>query len=316
MIPTSPGASSGAPQGATITGVCPVISAVFHADGTVDLDGFRAVAAMLVASGAPSTMVFGVATENAKLSDEERDAMLAALVEVRGAAPMAIVATVADHSTELALRRLERWHEMGVDAINILPSRFLDPPADEARAHLSALLQASELPVIVQYLPQAGASLPLVDLIDLHIDHPRLEQIKVEEIPAAPAVRSVAERSQGHLTALVGWGGLEWLEATAAGAVGVQPGCSLTEVYVTAQEFLDRGDRVGFERVFEPLRGALHTWLRHVEVLIAIEKHILMRRGLIASDRCRHPSGTLDSHDYGAAEQTLSYLQALTGARR
>jgi 4-hydroxy-tetrahydrodipicolinate synthase len=292
-----------------ITGACPVISAIFHADGTLDIDGFRAVAAMLVASGAASTMVFGVATENAKLTDDERDAMLTALVEVRGSAPMAIVATVADHSTELAVRRLQRWQDMGADVINILPSRFLDPPKDQASAHLSALLRVSELPVILQYLPQAGASLPLDDLVDLHIDHPRLVQIKVEEIPAAPAVRLVGERSGGRLTALVGWGGLEWLEAAAAGAVGVQPGCSLTEIYVHAQEHLDRGDRLAFEAVFEPLRAPLQTWLRHVEVLIAIEKHLLMRRGLIAADRCRHPSATLKSGDYAAAEQALAYLR-------
>lgn len=296
----------------SITGACPVISATFHADGTLDIDGFRAVTAMLVASGAPSTMVFGVATENAKLTDDERDAMLAALVEVRGSAPMTIVATVADHSTELAVRRLQRWQDMGADIINILPSRFLDPPADQARAHLSALLQVSELPVILQYLPQAGASLPLDDLVDLHIDHPSLKQIKVEEIPAAPAVRRVQERSRARLTALVGWGGLEWLEASSAGAVGVQPGCSLTEVYVRAQEHLDHGDRVGFEAIFGPLRSPLKTWLRHVEVLIAIEKHILMKRGLIASDRCRHPSGTLERGDYEAADQALAYLRQVS----
>lgn len=294
-----------------VTGVCPVISAIFHPDGTIDIPGFRATAEMLIEAGVPSLMVFGVATENMKLNDDERERMLAALMEVKAGAPVAVVATIADHSTELAERRLTQWTDLGVDVINILPSRFLDPPVDEARHHLARLLEASGLPVIIQYLPQAGSALSLQSMAALQAEFRNLRQIKVEEIPAAPAIRLVDEVSSGELTSLVGWGGLEWAEAVHAGAVGVQPGCSFPELYLRAQAHLDVGDLTGFDGAFAPLRAPLTAWLRHVEVLIAVEKHILMRRGVIDSDRCRHPSATVTAHDFQLAEGVLAELGEL-----
>lgn len=293
-----------------VTGVCPVIAAAFHPDGSLDLPGFTRLCEHVLATGVRSVMVFGVATENAKLTDPEREAMLAALLGVRGGRPVTVVASVADHATELAVARARRWAAVGADVLNILPSRFLDPPLPEALAHLRAVLTAVDLPMIIQFLPQAGDGLPLGEIVDLAEDHPTLVSVKVEQVPAAAAVRFVHERSGGRLTALVGWGGLEWGEAVDAGAVGVQPGCSLTELYLDAQEALDRGDRAGFAAQLAPLREPLAGWLRHVEVLIAAEKDILRRRGILGSDYCRRPGAQLTAADRAAA----AHLSALADA--
>jgi 4-hydroxy-tetrahydrodipicolinate synthase len=106
----------------------------------------------------------------------------------------------------------------------------------------------------------------------------------------------------------VGWGGLEWEQAATAGAVGVQPGCSFIELYLAAQEYLEADDHEGFVRAFSPLRPALTSWMRHPEVLIAVEKHILKERGIIPSSRTRHPSAQLTADDYDYAEQILSLV--------
>jgi dihydrodipicolinate synthase/N-acetylneuraminate lyase len=216
-----------------------------------------------------------------------------------------IVATVADHCTEIAVERAQRWVQQGADMINLLPSRFLDPPTDQAIDHLSAVLDAVDVPVIIQFLPQAGAAVDLAAIVDLHVTHPNLTQVKIEEVPAVPGIELVQERSHGAVTSLVGWGGLEWREAVGAGAVGVQPGCSLIELYVHAQRELNAGDEAGFLDAFAPLAEPLRQWMRHVEVLIAVEKIILQRRGIIASSRCRRPSAILESTDIAFIEPLL-----------
>lgn len=295
---------------APVTGVCPVVAAVFHADGTLDLPGFTRLCEHLCTTGITSIMIFGVATENAKLTDGEREVMLAALLAVRGSRPITVIATVADHATELAVARVHRWAAMGADAINILPSRFLDPPASEARDQLRTILNACPVPAIVQFLPQAGGGLPLTEILDLVDECPALVAVKVEQVPAAPAVELVRSHPAGRLTALVGWGGLEWTESIDAGAVGVQPGCALTELYLHAQAALDRGDRKAFAAQFAPLRAPLQLWLRHVEVLIAVEKYILMRRGIIADDYCRRPGAVLTADDRAAVPALIDLCQA------
>ena len=293
---------------ATITGVCPVLSAVFSDEGAVDLEGFRSLCRYVVNSGVNSLMVFGVATENSKLNDQERSDMLEVLVQEREGTGVSIVATVADHSTELAMARARTWVAMGADAINILPSYFLAPAREEVLTHLAAILDSVLVPVIIQSLPSGGLEIPLGDIVALRQDHQNLSQIKVENTPAVDLVRSVKHLSGGRVSALVGWGGLEWQEASDAGAVGVQPGCSLIELYLGAQTHLDSDDDAAFADSFAPLRAPLTVWMRHPEVLIAIEKHILSQRGIIASSRTRHPSARLTEQDYSLAEDTLKLL--------
>lgn len=292
-----------------VRGVCPVLSAVFHDSGEVDLEGFRAMCRHVLGTGVSSVMIFGVATENAKLTDDERESMLRVLVSEREGLDLTIVATVADHSTQLASARATRWVELGADAINILPSYFLTPAHTEILHHLETILEAVSTPVIVQSLPSGGNELPLADIVGLAHAHPNLTQIKVEDIPASASVAGVIAASEGRVSALVGWGGLEWREATAAGALGVQPGCSLTELYLRAQRYLDAGDTAGFSAAFEPLREPLKTWMRHPEVLIAIEKHILQQRGIIASSATRRPSAALTTNDYELAGPLIALAE-------
>ncbi len=293
---------------APVTGVCPVLSAVFHDNGVVDLAGFASMSRYALSSGVTSVMVFGVATENSKLTDGERSDMLDVLVGEREGTGVAIVATVADHSTELAIARAKKWVDKGADVINILPSYFLAPDREQVLTHLGEILDSVSVPVIIQSLPSGGQEAPLADIVRLHGEHSNLSQVKVENTPAADLIREVEKISHGMVSSLVGWGGLEWQEATAAGAVGVQPGCSLIELYVGAQKFLDSEDYAGFAQAFAPLRAPLSAWMRHPEVLIAIEKHILMQRGIIASSRTRRPSAHLSAEDYAHAERMMLLL--------
>lgn len=300
-----PGTHSVPGELTAITGVCPVLSAAFHPDGSLDLPGFRRICSYVASCDVESVMVFGIATENAKLSDDERSAMLEVALDECHSRGVRVVATTADHSTELAVQRVRRYEERGVDVVNVLPSYFLNPDNDQVRRHLSAILEAVTIPVIIQSLPMGGNELPLADIVNLHNDYANLLQIKVENIPSAGPVAQVLTESSGAVTPLVGWGGLEWREAARAGAVGVQPGCSLTELYVEAQKHLDQGDDTAFDTVFEPLRGPLEVWMRHPEVLIAVEKHILQRRGVIDSPYCRHPSADLSTADLEHAERMI-----------
>lgn len=289
-----------------VYGVCPVLSTPFDENGSLHAEDFRNLCRHVAETGVESVMIFGVASENAKLTDPEREMMLGIALEQFHQQQVRVVATVADHSTELAIARAQRFVDAGADVINILPSYFLNPSNEEITRHLQHILNAVSTPVIIQSLPLGGNELPLSEIVLLHKDHPHLLQIKVENIPSSESVSDVLRLSEGAVTPLVGWGGLEWKEAHDVGAVGVQPGCSLTELYVNAQKHLTLGDPEGFETAFEPLRSPLHLWMRHPEVLIAVEKHILMRRGIISTGYCRHPSAEITPEDLEWAENLIT----------
>lgn len=108
----------------SIRGVCPVLSVPFNKDGEVDYQSFAKLCSWIISLGTKSVLFFGVASENIKLTDDERYKLLAILIEARKGSELKVIATVADHSAELGVKRARTFEEMGVDLINILPPTF------------------------------------------------------------------------------------------------------------------------------------------------------------------------------------------------
>jgi 4-hydroxy-tetrahydrodipicolinate synthase len=89
------------------------------------------------------------------------------------------------------------------------------------------------------------------------------------------------------------------------GAVGIQPGCSFVEVYV---ELWRRRlyDKPGFQSLHQKLLPYINYWMQGVELIVKVEKLILKKRGIIASDYCRSPSYQLDELERMQVEQFIS----------
>jgi 2-keto-3-deoxy-L-arabinonate dehydratase len=278
-----------------ISGVCPVLSVPFDDRGALDLPSFRNLVRWVQSlevqgTRVQSVMLFGVASENHKLRDEEREQLLLALLQERADQPLTIIASVADHSGELAVERAQRYQAIGADAINVLPPSFLSPTKDQVLAHIERVLQSVSVPVVVQHLPQAGGLEDVESLLPLHEAYPHFATIKCEANPPMESVARIAAKSGGRVSTLVGWGGVSWVDGVNAGAIGVQPGCSLTDLYLWAQAALDGNDRPEFARRVARFSTWIREWIGTVENLIAVEKQVLVQRGIIASAYCRMPT--------------------------
>src|SRR5690606_22308749 len=87
-------------------------------------------------------------------------------------------------------------------------------------------------------------------------------------------------------------------DALRRGAVGVQPGCSFVELYVKLWQHHLAGDMDAFDELHGRMLPFLSSWMQHVELIIQVEKTILARRGLIATDVCRRPGWRLDAEEH------------------
>lgn len=88
------------------------------------------------------------------------------------------------------------------------------------------------------------------------------------------------------------------------GAVGIQPGCSFTEIYVELWRLWST-DKIAFQNLHDRLLPYINYWMQGVELIIKVEKVILKRRGIIASDYCRSPSYMLDEHELRQIEKFM-----------
>ncbi len=65
-------------------GVIPILPTPFHDDEGLDLDSWRRILEFMVGIGVDGVTILGVLGESNRLTDEERDRLIAAAVEVVG----------------------------------------------------------------------------------------------------------------------------------------------------------------------------------------------------------------------------------------
>jgi 4-hydroxy-tetrahydrodipicolinate synthase len=293
----------------TIEGVCPVLAVPFTSNGEVDYESFASLVEWIISLGTKSVLFFGVASENIKLSDPERYALLEMLMDLRQGSQLKVIASIADHSAELAVIRARDYQSMGVDFINILPPTFFSPTAAQIKIHISKILGAVHIPAVIQHLPQAGGMQDVAELLTLVDQYPNLQIIKCEANPPSESILRVREITKDRVKTLIGWGGIFWEEGAAAGAQGIQPGCALTDLYLWAEKSLLAGDHNEFAKRLQKFLPLVSTWIQDLELLIAAEKRILQRRGIIATDYCRAPTSVISPKNHQEILEALALVE-------
>ncbi len=124
----------------------------FKADGSLDLDSFRALARHLAENGSDGLVVTGTTGEAPTLADEERFELYAAAVEEVGDRAT-VVAGTGTYDTRHSVRLTERAHELGVDGVLVVTPYYSKPPPRGIVAHFEAVAAATDKPVVVYNIP-------------------------------------------------------------------------------------------------------------------------------------------------------------------
>ena len=187
-------------------GVHFVLVTPFRADESVDLESAGGLVDHAVRAGVAGVLALGVMGEADRLSDRERDQVLAAVLEA-AAGRVQVVAGVSHEATVVAAARAQRAERAGASAVMVAPPAGGDPAEQVLRA-----AGGVSIPVVVQdYPPASGVHLAVDDLTRLADALPRGSAVKLEDAPAAPKVARLARAAPG----LRVFGGL--------GAVGPEP---------------------------------------------------------------------------------------------
>jgi 4-hydroxy-tetrahydrodipicolinate synthase len=293
-----------------ISGIVPILAATFTHSGSLDEDSFQSLIRHVLTTGASALTLFGLATEFYKLADRDRDRMqMLLLAETSHSESVVGIISITDHSWEVASQRAHDAETQGADALMLLPPYFLGPSEDAILEHLKRVIGSVKIPVIVQYAPvQTGVRVSPDVFIKLRESLPNADFIKVETQPPGRYVSQLVERSQGKLKSLVGYAGVQMPDVLARGAVGIQPGCSFTEIYIELWR-LWQTDKTEFQTLHHKLLPYINYWMQGIELIIQVEKVILKQRGIIASDYCRSPAYTLDEHELKQIENFMTEFE-------
>jgi dihydrodipicolinate synthase/N-acetylneuraminate lyase len=290
-----------------VRGVSPVLEVPFTDDGAVDYTGFATMVDHILSTGVSSVMFPGFASEFHKLTEAERRRLTGILLDKTADRPdVAAIIAVQDHATLLAVDRAREAVAAGADLINLLPPHFLNPSRPSLVQHIDAVLKAiAPAPMVLQYAPtETGTALDAPTLRQLALDNPNLRLVKVESSPPGPLIAELAA-ADPPLAAVEGYAGVQLPDAVRRGAVGTQPGCSMTEVYQEIWRRLDSGDEQGGRALHQRLLPYISYWMLDTERIIAAEKMISVRRGFFTSAYCREPAHRLDAEELRMIDQLL-----------
>jgi 4-hydroxy-tetrahydrodipicolinate synthase len=138
--------------GAVLGEILTAIVTPFRADGAVDIERFRALAAHLVDTGSDGLVVTGTTGESPTLSDDERFLLYeAALDEVGDRAT--VVAGTGTYSTEHSVHLTARAHELGVHGFLVVTPYYNKPPVRGIVRHFEAIAGVSDRPIVVYNIP-------------------------------------------------------------------------------------------------------------------------------------------------------------------
>ncbi len=124
----------------------------FKADGSVDVERFRALASHLVESGSDGLVVTGTTGESPTLSDDERFELYEVAVDEVGDRATVIAGT-GTYSTEHSVHLTARAHELGVHGFLVVTPYYNKPPVRGIVEHFKAIAAMSDRPVVVYNIP-------------------------------------------------------------------------------------------------------------------------------------------------------------------
>ena len=281
-----------------LKGICPIIATPFTEQGEVDYKSFENLVHTLCRGGCQGVTLFGIAGEYYKLSDEECLKLAKLTTDICKQYETQSIISVTLHATELAVKRAKVYEDLGADCLMVLPPFFLKPGAAALYDHMKGIGKAVSIPVMAQYAPmQTGVTIDPTVFARLNDECPNIKYYKIECKPAGGYVTSLLPRLHEDASIFVGNAGYQFIECFDRGAKGAMPGCSMFDIYLKMYNEYISGDRAA---AMETHSNYILPILNHIrqneEMIMAYEKRILMRRGIIASDYCRRPTFAMDKY--------------------
>ncbi len=199
-------------------GVMPAMTTAFHPDLSVDHEFMRRHADWMLSNGCTGLVMLGSLGEGATLSDDEKIAILRAIVRsVDGRAP--VVAAISSLSTANAVRLAKAADQAGCNGLMVLPPYVYSSDWREMRAHVSAIIAATSLSCMLYNNPVAyKTDFQPEQMVELAGEHENLHAVKESsaDVRRVAAIRSLLG---DRLSILVGVDDAI-VEGINAGAVG------------------------------------------------------------------------------------------------
>ena len=292
-----------------LEGVYSVLPTPFHDDGSLDLESMRRVVDLFIANGVSGLTALGVTGEVARLTEAERQTVLATVVDhVNGRVP--VVAGTSADGLHLCIEYTRHAKNAGASAVMISPPRMAKLNSEAVVRHFAAVAEAVDIEIVVQdFPPISGFTMEPALLARIARENPRARTIKLEDPPTPFKTSRILEATKDvEVRIFGGLGGVFLLEEMMAGATGAMTGFAFPEILVEIVKAYRSGkvDHAAdvFYRSVPLMRFEFQEGIGQ-----AIRKEVLKRRGALKSAAIRAPGAKLDATTLAALDRVMNWVK-------
>ena len=276
-----------------IRGIVPVLPTPFLPDESLDLESLRRIVRWCADKGFCAVCIPAYASEFYKLTMEERYTVVSTAVQAaRG--KVGVIAQSNHYSANLAARIATRNQELGADIVSVAVPRMFEISEADVFKFVATVLDATDRPVLVQDFNPGGPTIRAETARRLNERFPHFRYLKLEQPLMASKVVEISEATDGAVQVLEGWGGMYMLEGIEAGICGAMPALGVADRLQEAFDLAVAGDRDRAMDRFEQVLPYLVFSLQNMELLLQMEKKLLVRRSLLRHDTVRSATLTAD----------------------
>ena len=276
-----------------ISGIFNILATPFTDDYAVDYDSLRRLVKFQMSIGAQGLTILGVMGEAAKLSVDERRAVMDTVVEtVAGAIPIVVGTSHSQLATCIALSQAA--FAAGADGVMIAPPPMEDKSDPAILALYSKIAETISGAIVVQDFPPVNDVImsPAV-LAQIADAIPNARTLKLEDPPLMQKIDAICQETD-KFEIFGGLGGMFLLEELARGASGTMTGFAFTEILVAVYQAFKAGQRSEAEAIFDRYLPLIR-YENQPLINLTIRKAFLHRRGAIANPTPRPPFNPIDA---------------------
>ena len=292
-----------------LRGVYIIAPTPFGSDGALDESSVGKFTDFAIEKGVDGITILGVMGETGKVSEHERERIIASFLEAAdGRVPICVGTTHA--ATGRCVAFSIQAQEMGAKAFMVAPPRLSRSNDSALRRHYAAVADATSLPIVVQdYPPSSGVYMSVEFLAAIAKEIPQCRFIKLEDEPSAQKISKVLNL-ESNLSVFGGLGGNMFLEELRHGAIGTMTGFAYPEILVEIYRKFVAGDLDGATEVFYRY-SPLIRFENQAGIALALRKHVYNMRGVIASPTVREPFMSLEEDTLDDLNDLLKRLDLL-----
>ncbi|MCW5981611.1 MAG: dihydrodipicolinate synthase family protein [Bryobacteraceae bacterium] len=279
-----------------IDGIVPIIPTPFAPDEGIAWDQLPRLIDFAIAAGACAICLPAYASEFYKLSEEERDNLVSEAAR-HAAGRIPVIGQVNYPGAVSAARAAVRCRQNGAAAISAAAPRLFPLRESDLRRYFAKILNAIDIPLIIQDFNPGGPTLTPAFVAALHNEFPHFRYVKLEEAMMAAKVEAIRRLTHEEVGVIEGWGGMYTLELARTGICGVMPGLALTDLLDRAFRLARDGKREAAYEVFAGILPQIVFSLQNLELFHHAEKRLLEARGALQRTGVRDAGLELDAID-------------------